>query len=175
MVYSTVSKYLKALVLVLGSALVIGCGGGGGGGEDGGASAPPSKTAGDSLLQSSAIVENPPQNSAGGETSSQNSTSDNRSSGQTTIVAPREISLGWDIPTEREDDTALELYEIDGYVIAYGDAPDSLETTYTVTGGQVTSHTFNNVDQGTYYFAIATVDSDGSQGLYSDPVQVVVN
>ena len=143
MVYSTVSKYFKALVLVLGSALVIGCGGGAG--EDSDASA------------------------------SQNSAAANSSAGQAAVAASREISLGWDIPTEREDDTALELYEIDGYVIAYGDAPDALDTTYAVTGGQVTSHTFNNVDQGTYYFAIATVDSDGAQGLYSDPVQVVVN
>ena len=146
--YSTVSKYLKVLVLAVASMFVIGCGGGGG--EDGSEGASTSASQG-------------------------NAASNNSSAGQAAVANSSEISLGWDTPTEREDDSALELYEIDGYVIAYGDAPDALETTYTITGGQVTSHTFESVDQGTYYFAIATVDSDGSQGAYSDPVEVVVN
>ena len=87
----------------------------------------------------------------------------------------RDISLSWEIPLEREDGTPLELYEIDGYKIAYGTSASQLDTFVSVTGAAVTDYMFSSLLAGVYYFAIATIDSDGVQGRYSEPVQVVVN
>jgi len=86
-----------------------------------------------------------------------------------------DVSLSWDIPTEREDGQALELYEINGYRIAYGFDENSLNNMYEVTGAAVTEQVFEDMNSGVYYFAIATVDSDNVQGNYSDTIQVVIN
>lgn len=86
-----------------------------------------------------------------------------------------DVSLSWDIPLEREDGSSLSLFEIDGYTIVYGMSADQLNSTVRVVGGQQTSHTLNDLEEGTYFFSIATIDSDGVQGRYSDVVQIAVN
>ena len=83
----------------------------------------------------------------------------------------KSIALSWDIPQEREDGTALEIYEIEGYVIAYGTDADNLDQQVTVQGASVQEAILDNLNSGTYYFAIATVDSDGAQGAYSATIE----
>jgi hypothetical protein len=83
----------------------------------------------------------------------------------------KSIALSWDVPQEREDGSALETYEIDGYVIAYGTDANNLDQQITVEGGLVLEAVVENLTQGTYYFAIATVDSDGMQGAYSATIE----
>jgi hypothetical protein len=80
------------------------------------------------------------------------------------------IDLSWDIPFEREDGAALELYEIDGYMIAYGNSDSNLDSEIFVSGALVDSYLLENLSAGTYYFAIATIDSDGTQGDYSSTI-----
>jgi len=87
----------------------------------------------------------------------------------------RDIFLNWDIPLEREDGSPLALYEINSYQIAYGPSATQLDVSVTVTGASVTEYTFSSLAVGVYYFAIATIDSDGVRGRYSDVVKVVVN
>lgn len=84
------------------------------------------------------------------------------------------IALTWDTPTEREDGSALELYEIDGYVIAYGTDTNNLSESVTVTGGGQLNATIEDLSTGTYYFAIATVDSDGLRGEFSELITQTV-
>ena len=91
------------------------------------------------------------------------------------VVVLHDLALSWDIPLEREDGSSLALYEINGYAIAYGQSASQLDNTVSVVGGQQTAHTLNDLAAGTYYFAIATIDSDGVQGRYSDAIQVLVN
>ena len=81
------------------------------------------------------------------------------------------IELTWDIPQEREDGSALDLFEIDGYVIAYGTDQNDLSNQVTVDGASVQNKVLDNLANGTYYFSIATVDSDGVQGSYSGVIQ----
>jgi len=84
------------------------------------------------------------------------------------------IELNWDIPTSREDGSDLELYEIDGYVIAYGTESGSLTTQLTITGAADTDAVIDDLPTDTYYFAISTVDSDGVQGNYSSEITLSV-
>ena len=77
------------------------------------------------------------------------------------------VELSWDIPVLREDGSDLELYEINGYVIKYGTDASNLSSTINVDGPSYNSVVIDELDSGTYYFAIATVDSDGIQGSYS--------
>lgn len=84
------------------------------------------------------------------------------------------VDLTWDIPTEREDGTALELYEIDGYTIRYGSNSGELNQVVHVNGASVTTTRVENLPSGTHYFAIATVDSDGVRGAFSGEITQVI-
>ena len=90
------------------------------------------------------------------------------------VVSLGSIALNWDIPTQREDGTELELYEIDGYVIAYGTNAGDLSNQLNIVGGNETSATLDELPPATYYFAIATIDSDGRQGNYSTVISQTV-
>lgn len=86
----------------------------------------------------------------------------------------KDVSLSWDIPTQREDGSALELYEINGYVIQYGTQSGQLDQTVTVDGGNVTTAEVEGLLAGTYYFAIATIDSDDVRGEFSAEISTSV-
>jgi hypothetical protein len=81
------------------------------------------------------------------------------------------VSLEWDIPYQREDGSDLEVYEIDGYVVIYGTDAQNLNSVISVFGGEETSFVIKNLPANTYYFAIATVDSKGVQGVYSEVIE----
>jgi len=84
------------------------------------------------------------------------------------------VSLSWDIPEAREDGSDLELYEIDGYVIAYGTEENDLGSQIVVSGATETTAELDALLAGTYYFAIATVDSDGKLGAYSETITKII-
>ena len=91
---------------------------------------------------------------------------------QNNVIAS--VSLNWAIPLQREDGSDLELYEIDGYVVAYGTNAQNLDAAISVLGGVETSFVVEDLPANTYYFAIATVDSKGIQGTYSDVIELSV-
>jgi len=83
------------------------------------------------------------------------------------------IQLSWDTPLKREDGTDLELYEINGYVIKYGTDTNNLDHQVGVVGAD-TGVLIESLEVGTYYFSIATIDSDGVQGNYSPQIQQII-
>jgi len=84
------------------------------------------------------------------------------------------VELNWDIPVSREDGSELELYEINGYIVKYGTNSDSLDSLVNIEGYSDTSVLIEELSPGTYYFAIATIDSDGVQGAYSTQLEQIV-
>ncbi|MFV1873213.1 MAG: Ig and FN3 domain-containing protein [Oleiphilus sp.] len=86
-------------------------------------------------------------------------------------VVASSIELTWDVPQAREDGSELPLYEINGYVIAYGTSQNDLTSQVAIDGASSTSTTLENLSSGTYFFSIATIDSDGVQGAYSSVIQ----
>ena len=89
----------------------------------------------------------------------------------TVVQVVSSIELTWDIPQAREDGSDLTLGEIDGYVIVYGTDANNLDNQLVVEGASNTMTQLLDLASGTYYFAIATVDSDGVQGAYSSVIQ----
>jgi hypothetical protein len=81
------------------------------------------------------------------------------------------IELTWDIPQAREDGSDLPLGEINGYLIVYGNDENNLSNQLVVEGASNAMAQIVDLASGTYYFAIATVDSDGVQGAYSSVIQ----
>lgn len=84
------------------------------------------------------------------------------------------VELSWDIPVAREDGSYLALGEIGSYVIKYGTDTNNLNLTMEVDVNSAESVVIEELDAGTYYFAIATIDSDGTQGAYSTQLEQVV-
>jgi hypothetical protein len=85
----------------------------------------------------------------------------------------RSVQLSWDTPLKREDGTDLQLYEINGYVIKYGTDTNNLNQQVGVVGAE-TGVLIESLEAGTYYFSIATIDSDGVQGNYSSQIQQII-
>lgn len=74
-----------------------------------------------------------------------------------------DIALSWSETTLRSDGSFMQPSEISGYVLSYGYSP-SMENTITVTDAE---HVINNVESGTIYYAVATIDSDGLRGPFT--------
>lgn len=82
------------------------------------------------------------------------------------------IDLSWDIPTEREDGSLLSTSEISGYVLEYGYDMASLEQRSNIPGALTQNYTLNNMPSGTLYLRIATTDSDGVTGSFSQTISL---
>ena len=91
-----------------------------------------------------------------------------------TVSALYTLELSWDIPTERENGDALPLEEISAYTLRYGTNEDSLSNVISISGGATTQYLLSDLSAGQLYLQIATVDSDGIQGAYSDTLSVFI-
>jgi len=78
------------------------------------------------------------------------------------------LVLAWDIPTQREDGSNLTIAEISGYVIAYGTNATDLSMLITINNPLSQSLLLEDLEPGTLYFRISTVDSNQVQGNFSE-------
>ena len=82
------------------------------------------------------------------------------------------LALSWAMPSERENGEPLNPGEIYGYRLEYGYKPNSIHNGVTVVGASNTQFTLANLDAGSVYLHIATIDSDGITGRFSAPIEV---
>ncbi|KZY72892.1 hypothetical protein A3739_27170 [Oleiphilus sp. HI0067] len=78
------------------------------------------------------------------------------------------------MPTERENGEALNQSEIYGYKLAFGSSENSLSNSVEIVGAQNTNFTLSNLDPGSLYLHIATIDSDRITGRFSQPIEVIL-
>jgi len=76
------------------------------------------------------------------------------------------IEIAWDIPTAREDGTALPIPEIYGYRLA-ATTDTGKEYTVDIIGAETLYYRLTGLEAGTYKLKIATIDSDMLVGNYS--------
>jgi hypothetical protein len=85
-----------------------------------------------------------------------------------TVVAPQPSTgsarVSWSPPTTRVDGTPLGT--ISGFRIYYGRSQTQLDQVATVSSG-LTSYQIDNLEQGTWYFAVTARDSDGLESARS--------
>jgi hypothetical protein len=91
-----------------------------------------------------------------------------------TVNLAADLNLSWDIPTQRENGDTLSLIEISGYIVQYGTEYGNYTSTVEVHGGSTTALLVEGLLPETYYFRIATIDSDGLTGAFSDPITIVI-
>jgi len=68
-------------------------------------------------------------------------------------------TVSWSVPLLNTDGTSLT--GVTGYRIYYGPSPANLPDSILVPGAGATSHVISGLTQGTYYFAVATLNSVG--------------
>ena len=85
------------------------------------------------------------------------------------------IELNWERPTKRDDGTPLSSSDIKGYAIAYGMHLSQLDSSAFVSGASSTIYAINDLNPGIYYFAIATVTQDDTQGAFSEMIALSIN
>lgn len=82
------------------------------------------------------------------------------------------LALSWAMPSERENGEPLNPSEIYGYRLEYGYKSNSIHNGVTVVGANNTQFTLANLNAGSVYLHIATIDSDGITGRFSAPIEV---
>jgi hypothetical protein len=76
-------------------------------------------------------------------------------------------TLSWTAPTTRED--GAPLTNLAGYKVRYGNAVGNYPTTVTISNPGITSYMVENLVSGTWYFVLASYDSDGLESANSSP------
>lgn len=74
-------------------------------------------------------------------------------------AAPYSATVSWSVPALNTDGTLLT--DITGYRVYYGNDALNLTQSVLVAGAGNTSHVVGGLSQGTYYFAVATLNSMG--------------
>lgn len=80
-------------------------------------------------------------------------------------------TVKWVAPTLNTDGSPVSL---SGYVISYGNSATALSQTIPVNNPSTTSYTIQNLGQGTWYFAVSAVATDGSTSSLSLPASKVI-
>jgi Putative Ig domain len=93
------------------------------------------------------------------------------------MVAVNQISTGnvtidWIPPTENADGTALA--NLAGYHVHYGTSPSSLTQTVSIPNPGLTSYVVDNLQSGTWYFAMTSYTSSGTESPFSGVVSATI-
>ena len=87
------------------------------------------------------------------------------------------LSLDWQTPTQREDNSALALSEISGFAVYCGVNHGEYTDKTFVSGATLPTTTFNDLTlpSGTHYCVVTTLDTDGRESSHSNMVTINVN
>ena len=89
-------------------------------------------------------------------------------------VSGNDVTLQWNIPTERENGSPLDLNDIAGYEVVY-QLKDETAHTVSVAGGEVNSLQLDGLTPGSYTYKVRAVDVDGKSNQFSVDAVSVVN
>lgn len=90
-----------------------------------------------------------------------------------TDAATGTATLSWSPPTQNEDGSPLT--DLRGYEIRYGQDPSSLSTTISLSNPSLSIYVVENLSSGTWYFAVAAVNSEGVTSSLSNVVSKTIS
>jgi len=165
--------YLCA-VAALGFAL-SGCGGDGGDSSAAASSAQSSTTGSTaSSTSSTATASSGSGQSTSTSSGTSTSTAGSGSNGSDPPTASSaDVTINWTPPTENTNGTPLT--NLAGYDIRYGTSSGNYTQTITVSNPGIATYVVTNLAPGKYYFAVAAVNSAGTEGPLSSEVSATVN
>jgi hypothetical protein len=81
-------------------------------------------------------------------------------------------TLSWNAPTSNTNGSALT--DLSGYRIYYGSSENEMTRTVQITNLGVQTYVIENLEPGTWYFAIRAVTSDDTESPLSDVVSKTI-
>lgn len=149
---------LKHIALAALIALLTACGGGGGSSDDS-----------DTQSSTNNNRQNNSQLPSNQDSGSGDSNQDQGSAGNTTV------SINWNAPSSREDDSPLTMSELSGYEIYYLlDNSTGGGGVISISDPSITEYTTDSLRPGTYHFAISSIDTDGLYSTLSDYYTITI-
>ena len=100
-------------------------------------------------------------------------TSGDDTSSDTTIeetVPANAALLSWTAPLTRENGESLAMGEIAGFEVVYGTSAETLDQSLAIGDASVDELLVDELAEGTWYFAIRTLDTDGNRSRLSEVV-----
>lgn len=91
------------------------------------------------------------------------------------LIAANAALLTWQAPFSRENGASLSMGEIAGYEIGYGLAADALTQTLAVGEASIDQMLINDLTEGSWFFAIRTLDTDGNRSRWSEVVTKTID
>jgi Fibronectin type III domain len=89
------------------------------------------------------------------------------------IASVHAVTLNWTPPTENTNDTPLT--NLAGYDIHYGRSSASLTHKISISNPGIATYVVSDLPAGKYYFAVAAVNSAGTESPLSSQVSATVN
>lgn len=87
------------------------------------------------------------------------------------LTLPEDAALlSWTAPLTRVNGESLSMGEIAGFEVVYGNAPDSLDHSIAIGDASVDELLIDDLSEGTWYFAMRTLDTDGNRSTLSEMV-----
>ena len=84
------------------------------------------------------------------------------------------FSVVWVPPSARDNGESLSLSEIASFRIYYGTSPGVYQNHMEIDNAGTNQTTMNNMNSGTYYLVVTTIDTDGRESGYSDEMMVTI-
>lgn len=107
--------------------------------------------------------------SEGGDGTNTDTYGDTTDSGSTGTAIPADAALlSWTAPLTRENGDSLSMGEIAGYEVVYGTAADAMDQSLAIGDASVDELLVDQLSEGTWYFAMRTLDTDGNRSQLSE-------
>lgn len=85
-------------------------------------------------------------------------------------IAANTALLSWTAPLTRENGDSLAMGEIAGFEVVYGTSAETLDQSIGIGDASVDELLVDELTEGTWYFAIRTLDTDGNRSRLSEVV-----
>jgi F0F1-type ATP synthase membrane subunit c/vacuolar-type H+-ATPase subunit K len=109
----------------------------------------------------------------GGSGTAGSAATSNESAADPPPASSKAVTLNWTPPTENTNGSALT--NLAGYDIHYGTTPGDYTQTISVSNAGIATYVVDDLTPGTYYFAVAAVNSQGTESPSSPEVSATVN
>ena len=84
------------------------------------------------------------------------------------------VRLGWNRDFTFDNGNTLAATEIDGFEIIYGNSPDQMNSSISISNVSSTEYEITNLEAGDYYFAIRIIPTSGEPSPFSERVYAAI-
>lgn len=83
------------------------------------------------------------------------------------------LTLSWDAPTDNTDGSSLN--DLKGYKLYYGEKSGTYTAVLDIANPSLTTYVVQNLQPGTYYFALADYNAQGVESALTQEISAVVD